>query len=340
MDRIRQLFTDVKQVITATLDETRGRPEKPKKGRPILRAQIVQMVLIKLLATVMGWNQSQTHRQLTTMDPTFRNLCDVRKSEIPPRRTLCYRWNSRKVMTLEQRVFKRFLRPLLNQRNLHLVAMDMSDLPVSAQDQLADYGHCSKGGYWGYKFHLVTTRDGIPLAVVVTRANEVEQSVAQSLVAQVQKALLADNLQSLVFFVADAGYDGTPLYNAVASLCQAQLVCAPNPRRDADLKHLRQTGQLPTARKEELAATDSTRDKGLLLYSQSAGKRLYHKRLVIEPTIELLKVDMAMEAIPYWIKGVRKVTRWVFNHVFAFVAMLYCNKLHRRPLRQIACYRI
>lgn len=126
----------------------------------------------------------------------------------------------------------------------------------------------------------------------------------------------------------------------MAGLCQAQLVCAPNPRRDADLKHLRQTGQLPNDRKEALAETDKPRDKGLLLYSQRMGKQLYHKRLVIEPTIELLKVDMKMEQIPYWVKGVRKVTRWVFSHVFAFVAMLYCNKLHRRPLRQIACYLI
>lgn len=127
MDRIRQLLTDVKNVITETIHETRGRPENPKKGRPLLTQQLTQMVLIKLYATVMRWNQSVTHRQLTTVDPTWRNLCHIRKREIPPRRTLCYRWNCKKVVTLEQRVFKRLLRPLVNERNIRVVAMDMSD---------------------------------------------------------------------------------------------------------------------------------------------------------------------------------------------------------------------
>ena len=47
--------------------------------------------------------------------------------------------------------------------------------------------------------------------MALTKANQVEQSVAQLLVAEADKALLADNLQWLVFLVANAGYDGKSL---------------------------------------------------------------------------------------------------------------------------------
>jgi len=63
----------------------------------------------------------------------------------------------------------------------------------------------------GYKFHLLAIGDGIPLVMALTKANQVEQSVAQLLVAEADNALLADNLQWLVFLVANAGYDGKSL---------------------------------------------------------------------------------------------------------------------------------
>jgi len=40
--------------------------------------------------------------------------------------------------------------------------MDMNDLPIQVLDQLSHYGHCSKDGYWDYKFHLLARPDSIP----------------------------------------------------------------------------------------------------------------------------------------------------------------------------------
>ena len=71
-----------------------------------------------------------------------------------------------------------------------------------------------------------------------------------------------------------------------------------------------------------------------------SGKKAVGKRIFVEQTIKALKVDLAMERIPYWIRGVRRVMGWVMDHVFLLVSIAYCNKLHRRPLRQLAPYLI
>ena len=79
-------------------------------------------------------------------------------------------------------------------------------------DHLSICGHRSKSGYWvTNSICLLAIGDGIPLVMALTKANQVEQSVAQLLVAEADNALLADNLQWLVFLVANAGYDGKSL---------------------------------------------------------------------------------------------------------------------------------
>jgi hypothetical protein len=299
------------------------------------------MVLIKLLATLMGWNISQTHRLLTDPRiPIFRQMCGIPKSKIPPRRTLSYRWHNKKVLQLQQRVFKRLLRELINSRSVKVMLIDMSDLPVSVKDQLARWGYCSKGRFWGYKFYLVTTCNGIPVAVVVSRANEVEPNASESLLNKVERILRDDEIESIAYFVGDAAFDGEVIYDDVERLFDGQLVCAVNPRRDEGLKELRGRGELPQEKEQHLREMEdeSSRAKGILLYASEEGKRLYGRRIFLEQTIDLLKVDLRMGEIPYWVRGVRKVLRWVLDHLFLFVSIAYCNKLHRRPLRQVAPY--
>jgi hypothetical protein len=44
---------------------------------------------------------------------------------------------------LQQRIFKRLLRELINSRSVKVMLIDMSDLPVSVKDQLARCVHIS-----------------------------------------------------------------------------------------------------------------------------------------------------------------------------------------------------
>jgi len=151
---------------------------------------IAETTMIKLLATLMKWNISQAHRHLTDARcPIFRKICFLPLSHIPSRRTLQNRWNNPKVISFQQRVLKRLLRKLLEGKALRITFMDMSDLPVSMKDKEAKFGYCGKGVFWGYKFFMLTSLRGIPIAVVVSKANKVEMSTSKRLLRQVERRL-------------------------------------------------------------------------------------------------------------------------------------------------------
>ena len=331
----------VKEVVEEVKQEKRGRPKKPQRGRPIRMQTIAETTMIKLLATLMKWNISQTHRHLTdTKCPTFRKICFLPLSHIPSRRTLQNRWNNPKVISFQQRVLKRLLRKLLAKKALRITFMDMSDLPVSMKDKAARFGYCGKGPFWGYKFFMLTSQDGIPIAVVVSKANKVEISTSKRLLRQVERRLSGKQKEGILLLVADAGYDGEEVYKDAEELLKAQLLCQVNPRRDAELKRFRDDGKLASQKRRELERSSRKRAKGILISSSKNGRKAIGKRIFVEQTIKALKIDLGMGCIPHWIRGVRRVMGWVMDHVFLFVSIAYCNKLHRRPLRQLAPYLI
>jgi hypothetical protein len=127
------------------------------------------------------------------------------------------------------------LKPLLNCRNLGLLAIDMTDLPRDLKDKLANRGVCGKGPFYGYKIHLIVTRDGVPLAFVVTKANKTEPTVTGQLLNQLRRRLTGEQLERLAYAVADAAYDTVKIYESFAEL-KAQLIAAVNPRNNNMLK--------------------------------------------------------------------------------------------------------
>jgi hypothetical protein len=225
-------------------------------------------------------------------------------------------------------------RQLLNQRNLHVVSIDMSDIPVELHDALANWGVCGKGNFYGYKLHLVVTRDGVPLGLVMTRANRRETAVTDRLLAQVAQALTDEHVDSLVFLIGDKAYDSNPAADQTKQYLSAQMIAPANPRNSQELK-----GEVTTQTKKKLRERGTNRDKAILLYESAKGKRMFRKcRVTIEQVIDQLKDDLGLERLPYWVRGVRQVQKRVQNAVFAYTCILYCNKLHRRPLRQVAPY--
>jgi len=238
------------------------------------------------------------------------------------------------VISFQQRVLKRLLRKLLAKKALRITFMDMSDLPVSMKDKAARFGYCGKGVFWGYKFFILTSQDGIPIAVVVSKANKVEMSTSKRLLRQVERRLSGKQKEDILLLVADAGYDGEEVYKDAEELLKAQLLCQVNPRRDAELKRFRDDGKLASQKRRELERSSRKRAKGILISSSKNGRKAIGKRIFVEQTIKALKIDLGMGC------RVRKVMGWVMDHVFLLVSIAYCNKLHRRPLRQLAPYLI
>jgi hypothetical protein len=334
MDRLHQLFANIKSLFPEAKNENRGRPKEKTRGRPFSDETAIQTALIVLLATLKGWTIRQTHRNLTCREPIWRRLLGIRLSEIPPRRTLSKRWNHSLVRHWQQRVTKRMFKPLLNQRNLYVVSIDMSHLPTELYDTLANWGVCGKGYFYGYKLHLLVTRDGVPLGLVVTKANRRETAVTDRLLASVSQALTDDQIESLVFLIGDTAYDSNPAADQTKQHHSAQIVAPANPRNSQELK-----GELTRETKKKLKERGTNRDKAILLYESTKGKEMFRKcRVIIEQVINQLKNALRLGQLPYWVRGVRKVLKRAQNTIFAYVCILYCNKLHRRPLRQVAPY--
>jgi len=286
-----------------------------------------------LLSTLKGWSLAELHRRLTTYrDPRWRRLLGLPYRQIPAYSTLVERSRHPHVKAWERRLYRRLLSSLLNGRNLGLLAVDMTDLPRDLRDHLANWGVCSKGKFYGYKLHLITTRDGVPLAVVATRANRTEPTVTDSLLRRLRRHLTPEHLELLRFAVADAAYDTHRVYDSFAEL-EAQLIAVPNPRKNAKLK-----GPLACATRRELRGRGRARDRGILLYHSRRGRQLHRQRMVVDQVFGQLKGPLRLGELPWWVRGVRRVQERAERVVLAFVAILSTNKLRRNGLREVACY--
>jgi hypothetical protein len=159
------------------------------------------------------------------------------------------------------------LRKLLNQRNLYVVSIDMSDLPSEFYDGLANWGVCGKGYFYGYKLHLVVTRDGVPLSCVITRASCRETSVTDRLLAKAAQSLNSEQMSKLSFVAGDKAYDSNKAADEVKQRLLAQMIAPANPRRNQELK-----GKLSTKTKKKLRDRGTSRDKAILLYESKRGR--------------------------------------------------------------------
>lgn len=196
MSNLERLFEKVKGVMEAALSEKRGRPEKHKPGRPLADHHAAQTVIMLLLGTLKGWSLLQLQQRLSVYhDPQWRRVCGVSYTEVPAYSTLVYRSHHSQVKRWQERLYRRMLSVLLNCRNLGLLALDMTDLPRDLKDKLANWGMCSKGYFYGYKLHLIVTRDGVPLAVLASKANRTEASVSARLLNQLRRRLTQEQLK-------------------------------------------------------------------------------------------------------------------------------------------------
>lgn len=346
MNSLDHLFQRVKSVVSNAMAENRGRPQKRSQGgQPLNDQAAAQTVLMLLLATLKGWSWGILHRQLTAYrHPRWRRLLDTRLSEIPAYNTLTWRAHHTRVKAWQKRIYRRLLGPLLNCRNLGLLAIDLSDLPSDLRDRLANLGVCGKGPFYGYKLHLIVTRDGVPLAIVATRANLTEPCVTNRLLRQLRRHLNREQLERLRYAVADAGYDTTGIYESFEVL-EAALIAAVNPRRDERLKQAEAKGKLSLSHqtRRELKERDSARDRGILRYHSARGQALHDERVVVEQVIEQIKNDLwergrGGSLVPWWLRGVRKVQEAADRALLALVAIEHTNKLRRCDLREVAPY--
>lgn len=82
----------------------------------------------------------------------------------------------------------------------------MTDLPRKFIDHLANFGFCSKGLFYGYKLHLITSIDGIPISFFVTKAKVRESTITDKLFARCKRSLTKKQLEQ--------AYDSNKVFKA------------------------------------------------------------------------------------------------------------------------------
>lgn len=81
--------------------------------------------------------------------------------------------------------------------------------------------------FWGYRTHVIVSKEGIPLVSITLPNNSTDATVARKLI---KKLKLLYRFRRGAFFIADAAYDERELYNFIVNQFHGQAFIPINPR--------------------------------------------------------------------------------------------------------------
>jgi len=81
--------------------------------------------------------------------------------------------------------------------------------------------------YWGYRTHVIVTKQGIPLIELTLPNNLTDAKVAKKLIKKLKRVY---GVKKNAIFIADAGYDEKDLYDFIVAQLQCQAFIPINPR--------------------------------------------------------------------------------------------------------------
>jgi hypothetical protein len=161
----------------------------------------------------------------------------------------------------------------------HKSSMKKGIVPCQGIDTDARWGYSrTKGWIFGYKLHLICTTGKIvvPLiADVTTTANVQDNQMYRTLTSSSSSSVFS--LPSVLYMIADPGYDDKKLYGYSKKVLGIDLVC-------------------PVERFE---CTSKKRLDLVFFYQSALGQTIYSKRRIsIEPLIEYIKSIFRIYSLP------------------------------------------
>lgn len=261
-------------------------------GRPrVYRTD--EILAVWVFAALMDWPISVTQRKLTSPPVSWW----LRRhwgwpSRVPSVATLTRRAKRGDFRWLLRRVLRRLHRRL-GRRPTGCVVMDSTFLLTGPYSRDPDSRYTCHGGKWyrGYALHAICDECGVLWAWHVTSANVQEMKVARRLIRRL--SLCGSRLK---FVVADCGYDSEPLHQLVRRRVGAQLLAPVNLRgAKTDRWRKRQPG----------------RDAAYRILGTTRGQLLLNKRSAIERWNSWFKGSSNVSMLPYHVRRLRRVRRWV-----------------------------
>jgi len=193
--------------------------------------------------------------------------------------------------------------------------MDSTFLLTGPYSRDAESRWTCHGGKWfrGYALHALCDTQGVLWAWHVTSANVQEMAVARRLIRQV--SLAGGQVQ---WVIADKGYDSEPLHRLVRRRLGGQLLAPLNLRgAKTDRWRQRQPG----------------RDRAERVLRTEHGQALLAERSIIERWNSWFKGHSKVSMLPYHVRGLRRVRRWIDLKLMVFFTHQY---LLRHDLSEVA----
>jgi len=93
--------------------------------------------------------------------------------------------------------------------------------------------------YWGYRTHVIVTKEGIPLIELTLPNNQTDAKVAKKLIKKLKRIY---GVKKNSIFIGDAGYDAKDLYDFIVEQLQCQAFIPINPRNSQGDKQFSPNG--------------------------------------------------------------------------------------------------
>ncbi len=188
----------------------------------------------------------------------------------------------------------------------HKSSMKKGEVPCPVIDTDARWGYShTKGWVFGYKLHLTSTTGKIvvPLTADATTANVQDNQMYVPLTSSSSSSSSSVfSVPSVLYMIADPGYDDKNLYKYSKKVLGIDLVC-------------------PVERYEN---TPKKRLDLVCFYQSVLGQAIYSpRRISIEPLIEHIKSVFRIDPLPA--RGFHKVSAIVLLSVLLYQIMVYYN---------------
>ena len=291
------------------------RPEIGPRGRGRPRRYGDDEVLaVWAFAAMMDWSITATHRRLS--QPAAREW--LRRHwpwpwRLPSLSTLTRRAKTGSFRRLLRRVVRR-LRRRLARHPADVVVLDATPLCTGPQSRDPESTWTRHGETWfrGYALHSVCDEAGVVWAHHVTSAHVHELTVARRLV---RHMALVDG-PGLKVVVADTGYDSEPLHRLVWRRLNVPLL-APLNFRGGPHEGWEQRTPGRAAAHQRLQTAE--------------GQVLLAKRGVIERWHSWFKGLSKVSMLPYHVRRLQRVRRWVDLKLVVFLTHRYLQQHELRP---------
>ena len=233
---------------------------RPKKYSDL---QIIQCLIYKVMNKIYCLRELEWALSNDALASTIIGLKDI-----PDHSTLSIR-----IRQIEKSLFYKIYRifVLLLKPELRVCSIDSTPLRSSKFDSQAKKGKSTRlGWYKGYKLHLISSSDSIPIAFNFTTAN-VYDSNCKDLINE-----LGD--YDIFILLGDAAYDSIKLFKLCDKLA-INLLTDINIRKGKSLNSIK----------------NEYRIKNMLFLTSPIGEKIYRKRITIERLFAVLKQRYNLE---------------------------------------------